>query len=185
MYEKLPYYDDMGMVSSGADGSFECYLVKGIKYNVRVDNLNGYEPWAEEITVSDADGDLENNVNFFLPPIEEEELIRLDNLTFARGSATIQQSSFSALNEFISYINERPDVKIQLEGHTDFAGNADANVRLSQARVDAVAEYLQKNGVKKNRITTKAFGGSQPLTMERTDEAKALNRRVEVRLLRQ
>ncbi len=185
LYEKLPYYDDMGMAASAADGSYEFQLIKDTKYNIRVDNLDGYESFLEEINVEDDDGDLSATKDFFISPVEEEELIRLDNLTFARGSATIQSSSFTALNDFIEYINERPDVNIQLEGHTDFAGNADANMRLSEARVLAVAEYLTKNGVKKNRVTTKAFGGTQPLSIERTDEAKALNRRVEVRLIRQ
>ena len=64
------------------------------------------------------------------------------------------------------------------------AGNAEANMKLSEARVEAVKEYLVKNGINKNRILTKAFGGSQPLFTERTDEAKTKNRRVEVRVIR-
>ncbi|MEM8895354.1 MAG: OmpA family protein, partial [Bacteroidota bacterium] len=79
--------------------------------------------------------------------------------------------------------NDRPDKIIQLEGHTDFQGNSAANMQLSQDRVDAVKEYLVDNGIKKNRVLTKAFGGTQPLSTERTDEAKASNRRVEVRII--
>ena len=81
-------------------------------------------------------------------------------------------------------MNENPSIIIQLEGHTDFAGNPDANMRLSEARVIAVKEYLVDKDVKKSRIFTKAFGGTLPMTKERTDEAKALNRRVEVRVIR-
>ena len=84
----------------------------------------------------------------------------------------------------MAYLNERPGMVIQLEGHTDFAGNADANMALSQARVEAVKDYMVGKGIKKNRLYTKAFGGTQPLTEERTDEAKTRNRRVEVRVLR-
>ncbi len=71
-----------------------------------------------------------------------------------------------------------------MEGHTDFAGNPDANMRLSEARVIAVQEYLIDQRVKKSRIFTKAFGGTQPVSQERTDEAKARNRRVVVRVIR-
>jgi len=70
-------------------------------------------------------------------------------------------------------------------GHTDFAGNAEANMELSQERVEAVKDYLVKKGVKKNRIRLKAFGGSNPVSRERTEEARAANRRVEVRVLNQ
>jgi outer membrane protein OmpA-like peptidoglycan-associated protein len=58
------------------------------------------------------------------------------------------------------------------------------NLELSQKRVDAVKKYLVEKGVQKNRIKTKAFGGSQPLKNEMTPEARALNRRVEMRILK-
>jgi outer membrane protein OmpA-like peptidoglycan-associated protein len=73
---------------------------------------------------------------------------------------------------------------IQLEGHTDFAGNPQANMALSQARVESVKKYLTKGGIDKNRILTKAFGGTKPLSEERTPEAMSQNRRVEVRIIK-
>ncbi|MFY0688127.1 MAG: OmpA family protein [Cyclobacteriaceae bacterium] len=187
LYEKLPYYDDMGIAGTQVDGSFEMYLVNNTSYNFRIENVNGFEPFLAENTVQTAEGNSNFELNLFVKAIEEEveELITLDNLNFARAKAEITKSSYTGLDEFIDYIKGKPNVNIQLEGHTDFAGNADANMRLSQARVDAVAEYLVKNGIKKNKVTTKAFGGTQPITQERTDEARARNRRVEVRLTRQ
>lgn len=184
LYEKLPYYDDMGMASSSADGSFELYLADQTSYNIRIDEKEGFQPFAKEFSIDDEDNDGEMNLDLYIEPIEEEELIRLDNLNFARGKAVITRDSYAALDEFIEYINTRKDVNIQLEGHTDIAGDPEANFALSQARVEAVAEYLTKNGVKKSRVSTKAFGETQPLTTERTDEAKAMNRRVEVRLIK-
>jgi outer membrane protein OmpA-like peptidoglycan-associated protein len=183
-YEKLPYYDDMGLSMSEPDGAYELSLVDGNKYNIKIENLSGFQPMVKEVVVAAQTADDTYEVDLFVDPIEAEELIRLDNLNFSRGSAEITESSYEALDKFIDYINTRPDVNIQLEGHTDFAGDADANMKLSQARVEAVAEYLTKNGVKKSRVTTKAFGGTQPLYQERTDEARAANRRVEVRLIR-
>jgi outer membrane protein OmpA-like peptidoglycan-associated protein len=73
---------------------------------------------------------------------------------------------------------------IQLEGHTDNQGSPEANLKLSQQRVEAVKTYLTKKGVSKNRIKTKAFGGSQPIRNEMTQEDRALNRRVEMRILK-
>lgn len=183
-FEKLPYYDDMGMTKSGPDGAFAFNLAEGVSYNFRVQGVPGYEAFEEQVVIT-AQENGEAAISLLIQPEELEELIRLDNLNFNRGSATILPSSYQSLNEFIEYINQRPEVLIQLEGHTDPAGNPEANMRLSQARVESVAEYLSSNGLKKNRISTKAFGGTQPLTTETTDEAKRLNRRVEVRLIRQ
>jgi OmpA-OmpF porin, OOP family len=72
---------------------------------------------------------------------------------------------------------------IQLEGHTDYVGDAKENMRLSQARVDAVKDHLVDLGIAKNRIKTKAFGGTVPLSREDTPEGHRMNRRVELRIL--
>lgn len=182
-YEKLPYYDDMGITRSQPDGSFELSLIQGTEYIIRVENNDGYEPYSENILVRN-EGNLSMALLLKIKPVEDEELITLKNLTFNSGSAVIRNTSYASLDEFANYINSRTDVNIQLEGHTDFAGNADANMALSQARVEAVADYLAKKGVKKTRITIKAYGGSQPLSTDRTPEAIAINRRVEVRLIK-
>ena len=73
---------------------------------------------------------------------------------------------------------------IQLEGHTDFIGSAKLNQQLSQERVDAVKNYLTTHGSEVTRIRTKAFGGTKPISRETTEEARSLNRRVEVRILK-
>jgi len=177
LYEKLPYYDDMGMASAKTDGSFEIQLIQGETYNFSV-TKDGFKKYKEEIQVT---GNL--NKNLYI----EEDIIalrKLENLIFSRGSDQISPSSFTELNELAQWMNENPSIIIQLEGHTDFAGNPDANMRLSEARVVAVQEYLIDQRVKKSRIFTKAFGGTQPITQDRSDEAKAVNRRVEVRVIR-
>jgi outer membrane protein OmpA-like peptidoglycan-associated protein len=80
-------------------------------------------------------------------------------------------------------MTDNPSMTIQLEGHTDYQGSAKENMKLSQARVDAVKGYLTSRGVTRNRIKTKAFGGTEPLSRENTPEAHRLNRRVEMRIL--
>lgn len=183
LYEKLPYYDDMGVSKSNGEGGYEFYLVNGLKYNFKL-TAEGYQEYMEEISVSNENGDGSMNKIFYIVPDEEPELLTLDNLIFSRGSDRITESSFQGLDELVAFLEDRPSLVIQLEGHTDFAGNADANMRLSEARVLAVKDYLVKQGVKNNRVLTKAFGGSQPLFTERTDEAKTKNRRVEVRIIK-
>lgn len=183
-YEKLPYYDDMGISATNQqNGVYELYMLENIKYIINV-KADGYKTISEEMEVIDNGTQLIEK-NFIMEPDAAHEKFDLHNLMFARGRAVIDESSYSELNEFVDWLEARPNVNIQLEGHTDFQGNAEANLQLSQDRVDAVKNYLVKQGVKKTRINTKAFGGTQPLSRERTDEARAANRRVEVRILKQ
>lgn len=177
LYEKLPYYDDMGMVSVGADGTFEIKLVKGETYNFSV-SKPGYVKYQ---ATQDIIG--ETTVDLF---VKEDivELRKLEKLIFAQESDRISPASFEELDEVAKWMSDNPTIVIQLEGHTDFGGNPEAALRLSQARVEAVKNYLIEKKIKKNRIFTKAFGGTQPLTTERTPEARASNRRVEVRVIR-
>ena len=193
LYEKLPYYDDMGMVSSSASGAFEFYLVDGLEYNITI-RKDGFETLSQGIKVSDTGGDESMSINFYVSPIAqpepepepepvEEEIFVLENLIFSSGSDVIRRSSYGALDEFAAWLKARPSYVVQLEGHTDIAGNPDANMRLSQARVESVKEYIRKKGIKKTRVLTKAFGGTQPLSTDRTDAAKRANRRVEVRVV--
>lgn len=109
--------------------------------------------------------------------------IVLENLIFAQGKATIRPESFPSLDEVVVMLKERPSIVIQLEGHTDNLGSEKLNVELSQDRVDNVKKYLVSKGIAKDRIKTKAFGGSQPLVQGNSQEARAKNRRVEMRIL--
>ncbi|XOV92513.1 MAG: OmpA family protein [Bacteroidota bacterium] len=182
-YEKLPYYDDMGLTKSKADGSYEFYLIRGLTYNFTV-KATGFETINTQVEIDDPDEDEQKIRNFMMKPDGEVQLITLENLIFSRGSEQISASSYQELDQLVIWLNDRPNTIIQLEGHTDFEGNEDANMALSQARVESVKDYLQSKGIKKKRVLTKAFGGSVPLSTDRTDEAKARNRRVEVRVIR-
>ena len=127
LYEKLPYYDDMGKIANTADGDFEFYLIKDIAYNISI-NEGGFEPYSNQLQVVDADGDKSMDVNFYLKPVEvpeelEEEIFVLQNLIFTSGSDVIQRGSYPGLDEFVAWMKDRPSYVVQLEGHTDIAGN--------------------------------------------------------------
>jgi OmpA-OmpF porin, OOP family len=105
-------------------------------------------------------------------------------LIFPQGKSVIDPKSFDELDEVAQMMKENSKMVIQLEGHTDNQGSAKANMELSQSRVEAVKKYLVSKGIAKDRVKTKALGGSQPLSNEMTQEARAMNRRVEMRILK-
>jgi OmpA-OmpF porin, OOP family len=110
-------------------------------------------------------------------------VIRLDNLIFQVGRTKISPESYAELDVVAKMMQDNNAMVIQLEGHTDYQGDPKENLKLSQARVDAVRSYLSSKGIQKNRMKTKAFGGSQPLSHNDTPEAHRMNRRVELRIL--
>ena len=114
---------------------------------------------------------------------EAGQVMLLNNLIFQIAKSKIEPESYPELDMVVSMMQESPKMVIQVEGHTDYLGDADKNLKLSQQRVDAVKAYLVAKKINKNRVKTKAFGGTNPLSRADTPEAHRMNRRVEIRVL--
>ncbi len=103
-----------------------------------------------------------------------------ERIYFETGRDTIQQRSFGLLDEIASVLQSNPQLKkVRIEGHTDNIGNELTNLRLSQARADAVRTYLIQAGVEAARLEARGFGESYPLVGNDTEDGRAQNRRVE------
>ena len=181
-FESMPYGSDIGnIISNAADGTFNFYMRKDQKYSLRV-KAEGFFAFVEiyDVNESSNNGMIAREIE--LAPGGVGHLITLEHLIFEQGKADITEESFDELDKLVIMLQETPTMEIQLEGHTDFRGPATANMNLSQMRVDATKSYLVSKGSDSNRITTKAFGGTQPITRENTTEARAKNRRVVVRI---
>ena len=76
-------------------------------------------------------------------------------------------------------LKDNPNIKIEIQGHTDNKGNAGYNQKLSQSRADSVRAYLVSHGIDVGRLTSKGFGMSQPLVPNNTEANRTLNRRVQ------
>jgi outer membrane protein OmpA-like peptidoglycan-associated protein len=162
------------------DSTFSFTIFGSAKYQITAES-DGYNPRTVIVNPSEV---LNNTLRRDIVLTPKGETIILNNLIFARGKATIDPKSFRELDEVAQMMKENPRMEIQLEGHTDNVGSAKANLKLSEERVEAVKRYLVSQGVSKNRIKTHAYGGSQPLRNEMTPEARSMNRRVEMRILK-
>lgn len=100
-------------------------------------------------------------------------------INFDIDQATIRPESMGTLNMIIHVLNDNPDVKFEIDGHTDNSGAAPHNLALSQQRADAVREQLVTMGIDASRLTTKGFGDTRPIADNGSPEGKANNRRVE------
>jgi OmpA-OmpF porin, OOP family len=163
------------------DSTFSFPIFGTAKYQITA-SAEGYNPRTVIVDPKDIDQQKQVLRDIYLTP--KGETVVLNHLIFAQGKADLDPKSYPELDEVVQMLKENPAMEIRLEGHTDNVGNPKKNMELSQNRVEAVKKYMVSKGISKGRIETKAFGGSQPLKNEQTPEAKALNRRVEMRILK-
>lgn len=189
-YQSLPYGSKVGFFSGS---SFLFPLFDNEKYSIMVEAA-GYAPAKYILDPAEANGERKvvRDIELALPSGAAHnaesthtvgKVMRLSDLNFDAGRSVISGSSYPELDEVVLMLKNNPRMVIQLEGHTDVRGNANANLKLSEERVKAVKAYLVSKGGSKGRIKTKAFGGNAPISREDTEEAHSLNRRVELRIL--
>lgn len=177
-YSSIPTGSIFGRFS---DSTFSFPIFGTAKYQITAE-AKGYNARTVIVDPKDIGDDNKVERNIILTP--SGETMRLNNLIFPQGKSVIDPKSFGELDEVAQMMKENSKMEIQLEGHTDNQGSAKANMKLSEDRVEAVKKYLVSKGIGKDRIKTKALGGSQPLSNEMTQEARAFNRRVEMRILK-
>ena len=117
--------------------------------------------------------------NFSLMPIEVGTTVNLENVLFDRGTAEMLSGSSDTLDEVVLFLEENPDIEIEVAGHTDNRGRPDLNLILSQERAEAVKRYLVEQGIEANRIQEKGYGGTRPIASNAIEEERRKNRRVE------
>ena len=109
----------------------------------------------------------------------------LKNIQFEFDSYVLMRSSFVELDKVIEYLKVNAQVHVRLSGHTDFIGSEDYNTVLSRNRARSVVDYFISKGINPNRIISYGYGKSRPLVMDKTDEGRKINRRVEIRFIPQ
>lgn len=120
------------------------------------------------------------DINIFLDPISKEEKFTASNIYFIQSTSIIKDDSYDALNQIMSVLIRRQDIKMKIFGHTDNVGEEKSLIKLSTERANAIKNYLvKKGGIDPNRIEAIGLGRSQPLNDNSTEEKKAKNRRVE------
>lgn len=165
----------------GQDGLYSITLREGEKFEAEVRGPKGY-------AFNHADIDLKENkelrrLNIELKPLKRKVAIRLNNINFEFNSADLIESSHEELDRVIQLITDNPEIKVEIMAHTDDKGTDKYNDVLAEKRAKSVVDYLVYNGADSKRLIAKGYGEREPLVPNDNDDNRALNRRVEMKIL--
>ncbi|MFN3270570.1 MAG: OmpA family protein, partial [Candidatus Kapaibacteriota bacterium] len=122
--------------------------------------------------------------DLYLVPIEVGESIRLNNIFFDYKDYQLREESFPELKRLVKLMKERPELIVEISGHTDSIGSDAYNLNLSRLRAKSVADYLISNGIDPNRLQIRGYGSKFPVESNETEEGRQMNRRVEFKILK-
>jgi outer membrane protein OmpA-like peptidoglycan-associated protein len=117
-------------------------------------------------------------------PVEvKESRWILVGVNFEFDKATLMPESYPILFNALQVLNNNPDMKVEIGGHTDWIGTDAYNQNLSERRAKTVRDYLAAKGIDPKRLTIKGYGESDPIADNTTPEGRALNRRIEFKII--
>ncbi len=117
-------------------------------------------------------------------PVDRQTWLSFDRLDFETGSATLKPTSAEQLKNIAEIMKAYPKVALKIGGYTDNVGNADANLKLSRMRAENTMQELVKLGVDAKRLEAQGYGEKHPVADNATEEGRAKNRRIDLRVTR-
>lgn len=116
--------------------------------------------------------------------VDESNTITLKDLYFAKGKSKIMRDSYDELDRLVIFLNNNPELKIRIDGHTDNQGDSQKNKVLSLNRAKNVRDYVINKGISAERISFKGWGDTKPVASNSSEQERQKNRRVEVIILK-
>jgi outer membrane protein OmpA-like peptidoglycan-associated protein len=107
-------------------------------------------------------------------------VLSLGDVLFATGSADLVEGMDNNLDNLVGFLNQYPERRVQIEGHTDNMGDSGYNQGLSQRRADSVSGYLARHGIATQRLSAAGIGMDRPVASNDTATGRQQNRRVEI-----
>lgn len=118
-----------------------------------------------------------------LRTLRADMIMQLRSISFEYNSAELIEDSYSELEKVVRLLSLNADLRIELAAHTDDVGSDSYNDRLSQRRGETVRQYILSKGIAPERIVAKGYGKRRPMVPNDSEEHRAMNRRVEFKIL--
>jgi OmpA-OmpF porin, OOP family len=168
--------------SDSVSGQYLIVLTQGAEYALYV-NRSGYLFQSLNFNYSEVTHFEPIVLNIDLEKIKTGSTAILKNIFFDVDKYDLKDKSLTELQKVIRFLNENPEVKIEISGHTDNSGTAAYNNQLSEKRALSVYSYLKDNGIATSRLKYKGYGSQQPIADNESEEGRMKNRRIEFKLL--
>jgi outer membrane protein OmpA-like peptidoglycan-associated protein len=168
--------------SSADDGSFLVCLKPGEDYGLSV-SKTGYLFYSQHFALTEVKGAGNPFIlNIKLQKIKTGSTTVLNNIFFDTDSYALLEKSKSELERLVDFLKLNPSIKIKINGHTDNQGDEKSNKILSENRAKSVVNYLIKEGISSDRLSSAGYGATIPIDTNQTDEGRAKNRRTEFKI---
>lgn len=166
---------------SDVRGKFDIWLKKGEVYQVKILGIGEMKDF-NSIEIPNEPGAYQGKYQIkFELPIS----VTLDDVLFETGKAEIKPSSFKSLNDLAELLKRKEQMIIKVIGHTDNRGDNTRNTLLSLQRAEAVRNYLLKKSGATGRIQAEGKGSTEPVADNDSEEGRKLNRRTEIRIVKE
>jgi len=173
----------LNVASSVSDsmGNYKIKLSSKKKFGIEI-SAKDYLLYLEVFDISKEPGDVIKK-DFTIQKIEVGQKVVLRNLFFETGKAVLKPESTDELEKVLKFLKDNETIKLEISGHTDNQGSLQFNTKLSESRAKAVVDWLLSNGVDKGRLTYKGYAFTEPVGPNTTPAGRALNRRVEFKIM--
>jgi OmpA-OmpF porin, OOP family len=168
--------------SDPLNGRYTIILNEGTDYALYVER-SGYLFKSLAFKSTGSDGLSPVYLDVPLEPVKKGVVAVLNNIFFDHDKYELLQNSMVELDRIAKFLENNPNVKIEISGHTDDTGSPAYNIDLSLKRAKAVYDYLVGKGVERSRLEYKGYGQSKPMAPNDSDHNKALNRRIEFKII--
>lgn len=168
-------------------GEYLITLAVGTKYSYYAEK-QGYYSVSNDLDLTEEKSFGERTVNIKLVSIktlqESEISLKINNIYFDFDRYDLKPESYIELDRLYKFLSTNPGIKLQISAHTDSKGTEEYNIGLSQRRAESVVTYLIGRGIEPERLIAMGYGETQPVADNNTDEGRALNRRVEMKIVK-
>jgi formylglycine-generating enzyme required for sulfatase activity len=118
-----------------------------------------------------------------LKDLDTKGFIDIYGINFDIGKATVKPESFPIIDQIVTYLDNHPQMRIVIEGHTDNTGSVSLNQTLSEKRAQSIKAEIVKRGIDPGRMETIGYGSSKPVADNGTAAGRTQNRRVTIKKL--
>jgi outer membrane protein OmpA-like peptidoglycan-associated protein len=203
VHEKVVYVADVTHVKSGQKTKLKVYysnettgevivadagepvsLRKGDRYQVMTSSEKGSFFSTATVVADEKSAESGNVIDLIVVPVEVGQQLTLDYITFASNSADLTPTSFLELDRVAEFLQKNPTIEIEISAHTDDVGSLEYNLKLSDRRAQGAVTYLLKKGINKKNIKAVGHGHQKPAVPNDSEENRAKNRRVELRIIK-